>query len=231
MRSKSADGVSIICVFNDTEKLQRLLVPSLQKQKVDHELIAIDNRENHFTCAARVLNAAARTARYDHLMFVHQDVALGSDNWLDEALKDIARLAVFGAAGAAGKDAGGLVGNVSYGNPPRKLDCPPIEAPVPVQTLDGCLLIVPKALFLQIGFDEQTCPGWYLYVANYCLDATRLGRGVYVLPHAIYHESIGIGKRRFYQKTWNNIITRHRNHFDSIYLTVGDWKNEDAPGA
>ncbi len=228
---KAAKGVSIICVFNDQEKLDRLLIPNLKIQKAEYELIAIDNRQNDFTCAASVLNAAAGKAKYDNLMFVHQDVALGSYTWLCDTLKDLAQLDEFGGAGAAGKNAGGLVGNVTYGNPPRKLACPAIEAPVPVQTLDGCLLTVQREFFLKIGFDEITCPGWYLYVANYCLDAARLGRKVYVLPHAIYHESIGLGKRRFYQKTWKNIIARHRGNFDSIYLTVGDWKKDITTGA
>ncbi|MBI5897262.1 MAG: family 2 glycosyl transferase [Desulfobacterales bacterium] len=225
MSSKEPNGFSILCVFNDQEKLHNYLVQSLERQKAPYELIAIDNRNNAFKCAARVLNAAAAKAKYDHLMFVHQDVALGSDTWLLDARNAIAHLDDFGAAGAAGKSGQGLVANVLYGIPPKKLECAPIQAPVPVQTLDGCLLIVPKEIFLAIGFDEQTCPGWYLYVADYCLDVARLGRKVYVLPHAIYHESIGLANRRVYQEARRNIINKHQSHVSAIYMTVGDWKS------
>ena len=217
-------GFSIICVFNDQNKLDKYLVESLKNQKTACELIAIDNRTQRFKCAATVLNAAAARAKYDLLMFVHQDVALGSDTWLADARNDISRLENFGAAGVAGNSARGLVAGVYHGNPPEPIGRARLTKPVPVQTVDGCLLIVPKKLFLETGFDARTCPGWYLYVANFCLDMARLGRRVYVLPREIYHESTGPGNRRVFDEARRNIINKHRDQVDMIYTTVGEWK-------
>ncbi|WP_041280886.1 glycosyltransferase, partial [Desulfosudis oleivorans] len=217
-------GFSIICVFNSQAKLDKYLVESLKHQKTACELIAIDNRPQRFKCAATVLNAAAARAKYDLLMFVHQDVALGSDTWLADARNDIDLLENFGAAGVAGNGPLGVVASILHGTPPRRLGRVRLTKPVPVQTVDGCLLIVPKKLFLETGFDARTCPGWYLYVANFCLDMARLGRKVYVLPREIYHESTGPGNPRVLDEARRNIINKHRDQVDIIYTTVGEWK-------
>ena len=93
-----------------------------------------------------------------------------------------------------------------------------------VLTLDGCLIIVPRKIFEGISFDETTSNGWYLYVVDYCLDLTRLGYNIYVLPHQIYHESMGPYDCSVYEKARKNILEKHQTHTKMIYTTVGDWK-------
>jgi len=156
-------------------------------------------------------------------MFVHQDVALPHPGWLKEAQRTINRLSRFGAAGVAGGSVTGLTASVSHGNPPRDVvpDAPKI--PIPVQTLDGCLMIVPKRLFSRIQFDAITCTSWYFYVANYCLDLARLGYRAYVLPHKIYHESPGPSDPKVYEKTIQAMIGKHKGHVERIYTTMGVW--------
>lgn len=38
-----------------------------------------------------------------------------------------------------------------------------IDEPIPVQTLDELLLIIPRRVFEGHKFDESTCDGWHLY--------------------------------------------------------------------
>ena len=45
-----------------------------------------------------------------------------------------------------------------------------IENPEIVQTLDECLIIIPKSIFEMYKFDEVICSKWDLYVVEYCLD-------------------------------------------------------------
>jgi len=85
-------------------------------------------------------------------------------------------------------------------------------------------MIVHKQTFSRVCFDEETVDGWYLYVANYCLDLIRHGYKNYVLPHHIYHESSGFNDRRLYQNAMDKIIGRHRDHIKVVYTTVGRWK-------
>ena len=83
---------SIICVFNNSKKLDQYLIKSLEQQTVPFELITIDNTEGNYRAAAPVLNQAAKSARHEYLMFVHQDVALDSEDWLARAANDMKTL-------------------------------------------------------------------------------------------------------------------------------------------
>lgn len=220
---KAAEGISVICVYNSREKLDRYLVSSLNKQYSPFELLAIDNTEGRYSSAAGILNETAKKARYDYFMFVHQDVALLSDTWLTDAQTALRRLRNLGAAGVAGNGSKGSIVSLLHGNPPfralRKL-----RKPVQVQTLDGCLMIVPKEVFKKISFDERTLNGWYLYTANYCLDLIRAGYLIYVLPYTIYHASIGPSDQNAIEEARQQLIERHRDHIKVIYTTVGTWK-------
>ena len=214
----------MICVFNDQSKLDNCLVRSLRMQEARFELLVADNRYGKITCGAKTLNEMALNAKYDYFMFVHQDVTLGSAAWLGNVQGDFKHLKQFGAAGVAGKSEAGLSASVFHGTPPQFVGPQHLTEAVPVQTLDGCLMIVPKEIFLKNGFDEKTCKGWYLYVVDYCLDLARRGLKVYVLPHEVYHESRGPSDPTVYEETKQNIIRKHRCHTSMVYTTMGNWK-------
>jgi hypothetical protein len=217
-------GFSVICVYNDRYKLNNYLIKSLNNQTAPYELLAIDNTEGQIKSAPNIFNETAKKAKYDYLMFVHQDVDLDSRDWLANVQKDLKSLFRLGAAGVAGKNRDGFAASVSHGSPPIFVGPVRLEKPVRVQTLDGCLVIVPKNIFKKISFDESTIEGWHLYVVDYCLDLARRGYWMYVLPQHIYHESTGPRDSKVYQKTLNNIINKHRDHVRVIYSTVGEWK-------
>lgn len=213
-------GFSVICVWNNREKLDRFLLASLHNQTFPCELLLIDNRNGEFKNAARILNETARKAKYSRLLFVHQDVALGSPDWFSKVWKNLNRLRRFGAAGAAGRNAKDMFSNLKHSQPPQPASDRQIKPPVHVQTLDGCLMIVQKDLFLQQSFDEKTCTGWYLYIAEYCLELARRKRKVYVLPQEIYHESIGPSDPEVYKETKTQLPAKHRDHLIESALGV-----------
>jgi hypothetical protein len=219
-------GFSIICVYNDEKKLNKYLIKSLEQQTIPYELIAIDNTTGIYRSAAPLLNEAAKKAKHDYLMFVHQDVALYSRDWLAKACRDINILHRLGAAGVAGGDKKGRMACVIHGMPPRFAGTKRPKNPVRVQTLDGCLMIVPKEIFTRFSFDEETVDGWYLYIANYCLDLIRHGYRSYVLPYKVYHESKGPGDPGVFKDAIQKIIARHRDHINTIYTTAGKWKTD-----
>jgi len=217
-------GVSVICIYNSREKLEKYLLPSLEKQTSTYEMLAIDNTENIYKSAPAILNETAKKAKYTYLMFVHQDVALESSTWLEDVQRDISSLPGLGAAGVAGKNSMALFASVRHGVPPRKVNRKRFLIPLSVQTLDGCLMIVPKQVFEQVLFDEKTIESWYLYVANFCLDLKRQGYSCYVLPRWIYHESRGPKNRSYYLPTLQKVIEKHRDQVKVIYTTYGNWK-------
>jgi hypothetical protein len=122
----------------------------------------------------------------------------------------------------AGSDRRGISASVFHGDPPR-LAGKKVHKSVKVQTLDGCLIIVPKAVFETVPFDRSH-KGWYLYVANYCLDLARRGFRSYVLPCGVYHESMGPSDSEAYEDARQYIINKYRDDVRVVYTTVGTWK-------
>jgi hypothetical protein len=222
----AAEGISVICAYNNREKLDRYLLGSLNKQDSPFEFFAVDNTEARYASAARILNETAQKARYAYLMFVHQDVALLSDTWLTDVQRSLRHLENLGAAGAAGIGSHSAAFSVVHGAPPVRAVRRKLRKPVPVQTLDGCLMIVPRKVFQKIAFDEKAVSGWYLYTASYCLDLIRAGYLIYVLPFPIYHESTGPSDPESYEQARQDLITRHRDHIKVIYTTMGTWETK-----
>jgi hypothetical protein len=218
-------GFSVICAYNDAAKLDKYLLPSIAKQQsAAVEVILLDNRERKYANAAPALNEAARGARYDYLLFAHQDISLISPLWLANARKWLGDLVDLGAAGPIGQNESGAIGNVMHGKPPS-IPGHSTQLPREVQTLDGCLLIVPTAAFAARGFDTSIRLGWYLYVLDYCLDQIAAGLKCYVLPEWTYHLSTGPNKPTAYAHSLALIRKKHRA-IGTIYSTIGVWSTE-----
>jgi len=227
IRKNRRKGFSIICAYNDEKKLNDFLVKSLEEQDAPYECIFIDTRSGRHTCAAATLNRAANKANFDHLIFVHQDVAFLSPTWLSEVRITLATFSNPCIAGVAGKCRDGkLYASVYHGTPFQFVGNEKITQPVPVETLDGCLLIVPRKLFKKQRFDAETCTGWHLYVADYCLSLGALGFEAFVLPNEILHESIGPANPSVYESTRQAIARKHASRLNRIHTTIGDWDTE-----
>jgi hypothetical protein len=245
--------ISIICAFNDEQVLEACLLSSLKDQATNCEIIVINNTESRFKSAAEALNWGGAQAVGDYLMFVHQDVDLPSDSWLDgtEALLD--SLPDLGVAGVAGlSERGGPFAerysntihhrpqaryrNVITQGPHMDRWGTPIQEPERVQTVDECLVIIPKSVFKMVQFDEVTCDDWHLYATDYCLSIAARGFSVYAIPKCIHHQSEGYEERgalgviRFlglhpegYYRTLEHVLNKHKNQYTWIHTSCGSW--------
>jgi hypothetical protein len=245
--------ISAICVFNSEQILKDCLLQSLLEQKTAFETIIIDNTQNRFKSAAEALNWGAKQAVGDYLMFVHQDVDLCSNSFFDglEALLDsLPKLGVAGVAGVS--EHGGpflqWVRNTVQGMPQarhrnaithglqRERCGTPIREPEPVQTLDECLIIIPKVMFEKTQFDEVTCDDWHLYAADYCLSVGARGFIVYAIPKRIHHRSKGCREISVlagtasltilpeeYYRTLQRVLKKHKNSYKLIHVSFGSW--------
>ena len=153
--------ISIVCVYSDEEILRDVLIKSLQCQTAEYELITIDNRQNIYRSAAEALNHGGEIAKGHYIMFVHQDVRLGSDCWLEEAERTLTSVKDLGVAGIAGQAERGNTWaercRWSIGEASEFLgEDRAVQSPEEVQTLDKCLLIVPKPVFGKLQFDDKT---------------------------------------------------------------------------
>jgi len=184
------------------------------------------------------LNYGGRKAKSDYIMFVHQDVDLSSNTWLEEVEKILNELSNLGIAGVAGrsKNEDGVITNIKYDNPPRLAGKIQIGKPTEVQTVDECLTIIPKSVFTKLQFDENTCNEWHLYAVDYSLSIRKLGYNIYIIPMYIYHLSIGFkpkGKLKavlegIYPKSYylsmKKLMNKHKIYYKKIYTTCGIYK-------
>jgi GT2 family glycosyltransferase len=217
--------LTIVCVYNNREILEDWLLKSLQHQKNDFELITLDNRNNKFKSAAQALNYGGKKAKNEYIMFVHQDISFESYNFLINIEKELDKLDKLGIAGVAGKNKKlrYVLANIYHGDPPRLAGKIQIDAPKKVQTIDECLMIIPKSVFRKHQFDEKTCDDWHLYGVDYCLDINKVGYNVYVLPLSLYHRSPGYSFSNNYFKILRKLINKHNNDCKIIYTTMGTW--------
>jgi hypothetical protein len=237
--------ISIVCVYNNERLLADFLLDSLHRQTVHYELITIDNTEKQFTSAAQALNCGGRKARGNYIMFVHQDIRLCSNEWLNDAETMLDSLPNLGVAGIAGRRGGGcILANLTNGTPPTAAGTQIGAEPVAVQTLDECLVIVPRGVFNVLQFDEITCDGWHLYAVEYCVSSTLLGFALYVLPFYTYHASEGASSTptelvdrlishcpmtvptflpKEYYLALKKVLKKHKNNVSKIHTVFGDW--------
>ena len=217
--------ISIVCIYNDKDILQSYLLQGLKAQTSEYDLVLIDNTANRFKSAAEGLNCGGLIAKGEYIMFVHQDVVLKSTGSLRLIETTLERLPNLGIAGAAGCIEGseGVLSNLMHGTPPTPAGNIPVTVPTIVQTLDECLIIVPKETFSKLQFDEQTCGGWHLYAVDYSLSVRTLGLDAYVLPIAAYHRSFPGRVQRDYLKILKRVLRKHRHQQRRIFTTCGTW--------
>jgi hypothetical protein len=221
---------TLISVYNRPEVLERVLLPSLERQTVRPELRLIDNRGGRYSSAADALNAGAEGAAGRYLMFVHQDVDLREPDFLEragamlDALPDLGIAGVVGMNDAEDRREDRWRNRVIQGEGQAffELGGPLLTAPEPVQTLDELLLIVPAAVFSRLKFDSEACPHWDLYGVEYCLSVRREGLRAYALPLLVHHVSKGVLGGRYYHSL-GRVLRKHRGREGRVYSTVEDW--------
>lgn len=218
--------ISIVVVYNDRWALNEILLKSLKNQTSKYELIAVENTERKFVSAAEALNYGGRQANGEYIAFIHQDVQLDSASWLERVERILDGIPDLGIAGVAGMSEKGESdkergrGCIS--------DCGeiwqwsnPVQYPEEVQTLDECLLIVPKLVFSKMKFDEKTFDGWHCHGADYCLRVRQMGLKAYVIPAFVYHRSLRKNVKALleYQK---RLYNKHRGSYKHIFTTSGE---------
>lgn len=216
--------ISVIVVYNDKRTLNEILIESLKNQTAKFELIIINNIKGKFKSAAKALNYGAKKAKGRYLMFVHSNVELDSNTWLENFEKTLDKIPNLGIAGVVGMNEKGknfIERSRGYISDCGKIWGRPFEKPEVVQTLDELLLVIPKSVFEKLQFDEKTFDHWYCYGADYCLSLRQLGLKAYVIPAFVYYRSLRVNKEKLleYQK---KLYYKHRKNYKYIFITAGE---------
>lgn len=223
--------ISVVCVYNNQDIYERALLKSLRDQTAKFELVALENRGREFTSAAKAYNQGGAKAKGDYVMFVHQDMWLASKRWLEEAEHIANTLPTLGVAGVVGmvQPKHGIparaIGSIGFISESTALDTGGVQSPEEVQTLDECLLLVPRTVFDKLKFDEATFDGWDCYGADYCLSAKDQGLKAYVIPVPSHHCCVRAALPKWelqnllkYQK---RLYKKHRRRYKVIHTWLG----------
>ncbi len=227
--------LSVISIINNEQCAKEYLLRALNHQDAKYESLLIDNTTGVYKNAAKVYNYVGSKANGDYLVFVHQDVFIPSRNWLQEIEDYLSTLRDVGMVGLAGmvkppflnefelfsryfllnkignyrlwfslygrgnlrQETGGQLG------PGRR-----ISEPVPVQTVDELMLIVPAKVFKTNKFDEKVCDNWHLYGVDFSLSISKKDLKSYVLPISAVHHSGG-KINNYYVQTLKKLIEKH----------------------
>lgn len=216
--------MSIICVYNNQEILDKYLINSLKKQEnQDYELILVDNTKNKFSSASSALNYGAKQAHGEYLIFAHQDINLSDPYWIDKTQKTIKKLKKPGIIGVAGKTHDSLVrSNIKQGINPTDVTPYKLKKPEHASTLDECLFIIPKDVYDKHPLSEKRCPDWHLYAVDYVYYIKEEGYNAYIIPTMLEHRSKGASMSEGYYTTLPNLMKKYHNQ-KLIRTCMGDW--------
>lgn len=222
--------LSIVICSISPERLQQVSQNIHDTIGVEHEIIAIDNREKKWAIA-RAYNEGARQARYPYLFFVHEDVKFHTQGW-GKFMEDKLSEPDCGAIGFAGskvklKAYSGWPQFTSWGNAllyqggveNTKLEVINVTLERPfeeVVVLDGLGLFVPQKVWSLYPFDEEILTGFHCYDLDFTLQIAagkQYKNYVCCSPEVlIEHSSQGLYTRVWYQET----IRLHKQKWNAI---------------
>ncbi|HFI0131861.1 TPA: glycosyltransferase family 2 protein [Streptococcus suis] len=215
--------ISIICIHNDQEVLEKNLLRTLREQSFkDYELILVDTTQLAFNSAAEALNYGGEKAKGEIIVFVHQDIQLTSKFFLEELAKH-SKEYDFGIAGVAGVGVNfESFSRIVHGSH-KEYSAKNYEFTEPINalSLDECLLIIPKNMFEKNKFSNLGNT-WHLYGTDYSLKMLSLGNRVLILPISLWHLSEGKSLNLNYFDTIRNVANLYSS-FDNIYTLFGKW--------
>jgi hypothetical protein len=221
----SAPVVSIVCVFNDALVFEQCLHQSLLNQDHPYELIPVDNRANAFRSATEALNAGARKASGEYVIFAHQDVVFLDKSSLGRFLRSVQSIdGALGWCGIAGRDRKGFWRGILRDR--DFISGEPFDSHLEVQTLDELLLCRRRD---QHCFFDESLDGWHAYGVDACCDAIRRGEKNYVIETSLWHASKALNTAKL-RESHKFIYGKHYAAIGSIMTTCGriprayEWK-------
>lgn len=213
--------ISIIVCSNKKEVYERLLLPSIKKQKnKNYEIVLIDTFAKPIDNAGDALNYGASLAKGDIFVFCHQDIEFLREDAFD-LIEEFCRNYNFGVAGVAGitlKDRE-VHSSVIDGYDHRQAGIK-INTVEETDSLDECMFFVKKENFVKF----KNYGSWHFYAVEYSLKCKRKEQKNYLLPIDIFHESPGWSLDKSYWKTLLKVAKDFKD-YKLIPTTIGIFKN------
>lgn len=209
---KRRSNITVVVCIASREIFNKILGPSLKKQNVSYEFIEAPLKVTDEKPASAQLpecyNSVIDRITTKYALFIHQDVLMMENTWLQRAEKFCDGIEDLGVAGVAGKSWGGkctgwilMRGHPSYslknyyGKKYHALifGYGPFEEPQLSMTLDQMAFIVPLKVLKKVKFYEGYDIKSPMYMSeDYCLAVKHhLGLNTYALPLKTWHNPFG----------------------------------------
>lgn len=185
-------NITLVCVYNNANILNSMLVKSLKQQNVMCKTVFFDNSSHYYTSAAKAFSELTEKVETKYVLYVHQDIIFQTKDALFKIYQYMLnnKDSLIGVVGVKINDdnAYGTIREGAYGEFQR---CYTIESAVIVDAVDECCFGGEVGLIREVGFDPETCNGFHLYAVDLCYAAKRLGIETRVIPSNIIHASLG----------------------------------------
>lgn len=221
---KRIPSVSVICCYTSDEKL-KYLTDSLDKQSISVERILIDNSKGRFSSAAAALNYGASLSKGTLLLFCHQDIRFKHENSLLELIERCNILEDGDVGGVAGSKKGRTFTMITHGQAEEHYS----ETTMfngdfaKVETVDECVIILPRTTWNAHHYDETTCDGWHFYGVEQSLNALMHGHNVYSFLADVNHLSSRGTVDKNYFRALRRVFEAYSGKVSYISTTVGYW--------
>ena len=191
---------------------------------IPYEIIQIWNPALMSICQA--YNKGAKSAKYDHLLFMHEDTLFLTENWgeiLFEKYFSLPNVGVLGMAGDKHKFkmpygfSSGIkgCGFISVYHE-RKIKISNVNYPIPVKVLDGVFLAMKREVYEKYPFDE-TLSGFHFYDVDISLRVSENYQNYVINDFFIFHFSEGNFGNQWLQAAIDFNKREHYNFDKSNY--------------
>lgn len=223
--------ISIIVSSNKEEYFSNFKNSLNNTIGVPYELIKIEN-PNKFSLS-EAYNIGGEKARFEILLFVHEDVIFVSENWgqtLKKLFEENQKLGIVGVAGALKKSSlptGWGTGTSKFDrinliqvfddqekiHTTRKAK----ETAEEIKVLDGVFIATPKIVWEKFKFDKSVS-GFHVYDIDFSLRVTQYYTGIISYEILLKHFSIGN-----YNSEWVKMTLEYHKRNDKFSLfDLGD---------
>jgi hypothetical protein len=213
MAEKRATSVSLIVAVNDEEVFRDNLLASASGQS-DVEILPLRG----FRSAGTAYSSGRAKARNDILIFAHQDVYF-PPGWFSRFADTVVDLESrdpnWGVLGVFGISTSREPKGHVYSSGLMGILGGAFQRPIEASTLDELILIVRRSSVLE--FDRRL-PGFHLYGADICLQATHQEMKNYIIPAFCIHNSNGL--RKLPLAFWRSYLYMQRKWWNQLPVTT-----------
>lgn len=197
--------LSIVIASKNSSDLERCKASIAETIGVPYEIIVTENSEGKIPLT-KVYNDGAQKAKYETLLFVHEDAEFKKKEWGKKIIetfrrKDIGLIGVVGSVyfpenGAwASPGVPFLRGRMIH--PSRNIEIDQIDlfseemGDFEVVAIDGVFMATRKEIVEEIPFDEQTFNGFHFYDADFSLRVAQRYKVIVTTDILLKHYSHG----------------------------------------